>query len=114
MNTFFLTTNKLKCYLTSVTLHFFFSLVVFKRVSNGQISMCHSRYGLPVNFQAMLLQPNKKTMKRLREVLNELYKHLDSSAAAIIDVSSVISLFKGSYYCSNDQARASKTQLGLK
>lgn len=45
------------------------------------------RYGLPVNFQAMLLQPNKKTMKKLREVLYELYKHLDSSAAAIIDVS---------------------------
>ncbi|NWW01715.1 VATC1 ATPase, partial [Oreocharis arfaki] len=43
------------------------------------------RYGLPVNFQAMLLQPNKKTMKKLREVLYELYKHLDSSAAAIID-----------------------------
>lgn len=35
----------------------------------------------------MLLQPNKKTMKKLREVLYELYKHLDSSAAAIIDVS---------------------------
>lgn len=48
------------------------------------------RYGLPVNFQAMLLQPNKKTMKRLREVLNDLYKHLDSSAAAIIDVSNLI------------------------
>lgn len=48
-----------------------------------------SRYGLPVNFQAMLLQPNKKTMKKLREVLNDLYKHLDSSAAAIIDVSTV-------------------------
>uniref|UniRef100_A0A671LV31 V-type proton ATPase subunit C n=1 Tax=Sinocyclocheilus anshuiensis TaxID=1608454 RepID=A0A671LV31_9TELE len=45
------------------------------------------RYGLPVNFQAMLLQPNKKNMKKLREVLNDLYKHLDSSAAAIIDVS---------------------------
>ncbi|EPY74837.1 V-type proton ATPase subunit C 1 [Camelus ferus] len=44
-----------------------------------------SKYGLPVNFQAMLLQPNKKTMKKLREVLYELYKHLDSSAAAIID-----------------------------
>uniref|UniRef100_A0A8C7Y8J9 V-type proton ATPase subunit C n=1 Tax=Oryzias sinensis TaxID=183150 RepID=A0A8C7Y8J9_9TELE len=43
------------------------------------------RYGLPVNFQAMLLQPNKKTMKKLREVLNDLYKHLDSSAAAIMD-----------------------------
>lgn len=44
------------------------------------------RYGLPVNFQAMLLQPSKKNMKKLREVLYDLYKHLDSSAA-IIDVS---------------------------
>ncbi|GAB1299321.1 V-type proton ATPase subunit C 1 [Apodemus speciosus] len=44
------------------------------------------RYGLPVNFQAMLLQPNKKSVKKLREVLHELYKHLDSSAAAIIDL----------------------------
>ncbi|TDH12273.1 hypothetical protein EPR50_G00070610 [Perca flavescens] len=43
------------------------------------------RYGLPVNFQAMLLQPSKKTVKKLREVLNDLYKHLDSSAASIID-----------------------------
>nr|XP_023025322.1 V-type proton ATPase subunit C [Leptinotarsa decemlineata] len=39
------------------------------------------RYGLPVNFQAMLIHPNKKTMKRLRDVLNQLYGHLDSSAA---------------------------------
>jgi len=37
------------------------------------------RYGLPVNFQAMLLLPNKKTTKRLREVLNQLYGHLDGS-----------------------------------
>ncbi|XP_012676906.1 V-type proton ATPase subunit C 1-A [Clupea harengus] len=43
------------------------------------------RYGLPVNFQAMLMQTNKKTMKKLREVLYDLYKHLDSSAAAVID-----------------------------
>lgn len=51
------------------------------------ITLCLlTRYGLPVNFQAMLLQPNKKMMKKLREVLYELYKHLDSSAAAIIDV----------------------------
>ncbi|KAG9339373.1 hypothetical protein JZ751_023766 [Albula glossodonta] len=45
------------------------------------------RYGLPVNFQAMLLQPSKRSMKKLREVLYDLYKHLDSSAAAIIDAS---------------------------
>uniref|UniRef100_A0A0A9YAE1 V-type proton ATPase subunit C n=2 Tax=Lygus hesperus TaxID=30085 RepID=A0A0A9YAE1_LYGHE len=38
------------------------------------------RYGLPVNFQAMLLQPHKKSTKRLRDVLNQLYAHLDSSA----------------------------------
>lgn len=38
------------------------------------------RYGLPVNFQAILLHPHKKSMKRLREVLNQLYNHLDSSA----------------------------------
>jgi len=37
------------------------------------------RYGLPVNFQGMLLLPNKKTTKRLREVLNQLYGHLDGS-----------------------------------
>ncbi|XP_013388219.1 V-type proton ATPase subunit C 1-B [Lingula anatina] len=38
------------------------------------------RYGLPVNFQAMLLHPYKKTMKRLRDVLNQLYSHLDNTA----------------------------------
>lgn len=41
------------------------------------------RYGLPVNFQAMLLQPSKKNVKKLREVLQDLYKHLDSSATVI-------------------------------
>ncbi|KFO95890.1 V-type proton ATPase subunit C 2 [Calypte anna] len=40
------------------------------------------RYGLPVNFQAMLLQPNKKSVKRLRDVLNTIFKHLDEVAAA--------------------------------
>jgi len=37
------------------------------------------RYGLPVNFQAMLLHPNKKNTKRLRDVLYQLYGHLDGS-----------------------------------
>ncbi|KFV41193.1 V-type proton ATPase subunit C 2, partial [Gavia stellata] len=41
------------------------------------------RYGLPVNFQAMLLQPNRKSVKRLRDVLNVVFKHLDEVAAAI-------------------------------
>ncbi|XP_024593470.1 V-type proton ATPase subunit C 2 isoform X1 [Neophocaena asiaeorientalis asiaeorientalis] len=47
------------------------------------------RYGLPVNFQAVLLQPQKKSStKRLREVLNSVFRHLDEVAAAsILDAS---------------------------
>ncbi|XP_034177253.1 V-type proton ATPase subunit Vha44 isoform X2 [Osmia lignaria lignaria] len=40
------------------------------------------RYGLPVNFQAILLHPHKKCARRLRDVLNQLYAHLDSSATS--------------------------------
>ncbi|OQV13268.1 V-type proton ATPase subunit C [Hypsibius exemplaris] len=36
------------------------------------------RYGLPVNFQPVLIQPNKKSTKKLREVLQNLYGHLDT------------------------------------
>lgn len=39
------------------------------------------RYGLPVNFQAILIHPNKKNQKRLRDLLNQLYGHLDGSAS---------------------------------
>ncbi|XP_004642383.1 V-type proton ATPase subunit C 2 isoform X5 [Octodon degus] len=47
------------------------------------------RYGLPVNFQAVLLQPQRKSAtKRLREVLNSVFRHLDEVAAAsTLDVS---------------------------
>ena len=40
------------------------------------------RYGLPVNFQAILLHPHKKCARRLRDLLNQHYAHLDSSATA--------------------------------
>ncbi|XP_058605956.1 V-type proton ATPase subunit C 1-A isoform X2 [Onychostoma macrolepis] len=39
------------------------------------------RYGLPVSFQAILLQPTKKSWKQLRKQLNSLFKHLDPAAA---------------------------------
>ncbi|XP_028995325.1 V-type proton ATPase subunit C 1-B [Betta splendens] len=35
------------------------------------------RYGLPVNYQAFLLQTDKKRSKRLRKELASLFKHLD-------------------------------------
>jgi V-type H+-transporting ATPase subunit C len=35
-----------------------------------------------VNFQAILIHPNKKNQKRLRDVLNQLYGHLDGSASS--------------------------------
>jgi V-type H+-transporting ATPase subunit C len=34
------------------------------------------RYGLPVNFQAILMHPYKKDDKRLRDILYEMFKHL--------------------------------------
>lgn len=37
------------------------------------------RYGLPVNFQAMVLSPPRKSQKRLRDVLSHHYRHLDAS-----------------------------------
>ena len=33
-----------------------------------------------MNFQAVLMKPNKGVAKRLRQVLGQLYSHLDSSA----------------------------------
>lgn len=45
------------------------------------------RFGLPVNFQAAVMEPHKGTQKKLRSELNKLYGHLDGSAAGPIDVS---------------------------
>ncbi|PIO64921.1 v-ATPase subunit C [Teladorsagia circumcincta] len=44
------------------------------------------RYGLPVNFQAALVEPSKGSQKKLRAELHKLYIHLDGSAAGPIDV----------------------------
>ncbi|XP_078481292.1 V-type proton ATPase subunit C 2-like [Ciona intestinalis] len=43
------------------------------------------RYGLPVNFQATVVQPQKKQSKRLQETLNKLYVGLDSTGLAAIN-----------------------------
>uniref|UniRef100_A0A3Q3GEU8 V-type proton ATPase subunit C n=1 Tax=Labrus bergylta TaxID=56723 RepID=A0A3Q3GEU8_9LABR len=40
------------------------------------------RYGLPVNYQALLLQSDKKRSKKLREELSSLFMHLDPTATA--------------------------------
>lgn len=37
------------------------------------------RYGLPVNFLSVLIHPNKKQNRKLRDTLNQLYSHLDTS-----------------------------------
>jgi len=36
------------------------------------------RYGLPTNFQAMLVLPNKGKQKRLRKILHELFGYLST------------------------------------
>ncbi|VDD86614.1 unnamed protein product [Enterobius vermicularis] len=43
------------------------------------------RYGLPVNFQAAVVEPSKNTWKKLRAELHKLYVHLDASAAGPIE-----------------------------
>ncbi|WKY08058.1 hypothetical protein Q1695_007508 [Nippostrongylus brasiliensis] len=43
------------------------------------------RYGLPVNFQAVVVEPSKGSQKKLRAELHKLYIHLDGSAAGPID-----------------------------
>ena len=40
------------------------------------------RYGLPANFQAMVLNPLPKNEKKLRDTLNKLYAHLDRRGGA--------------------------------
>ncbi|KAJ0062845.1 hypothetical protein NL108_008129 [Boleophthalmus pectinirostris] len=40
------------------------------------------RYGLPVNFQALLLQTDRKCSKKMREELASLFMHLDPAAMA--------------------------------
>ncbi|CAF0906391.1 unnamed protein product [Adineta ricciae] len=37
------------------------------------------RFGLPVNFGAMIIHPNRKMIKRLRDVLDRLFGYLDQS-----------------------------------
>ncbi|CAH1787691.1 unnamed protein product [Owenia fusiformis] len=61
------------------------------------------RYGLPVNFQAMLLRPHKKSQKRLREVLTQLYSHLDNSAYSAVGLEGTmdipgLNMIQGDYY----------------
>ncbi|CAH1247826.1 ATP6V1C1 [Branchiostoma lanceolatum] len=63
------------------------------------------RYGLPVNFQAMLLQPlNKKVHRKLRDSLQQLFGHLDSSSFAVDDLPmdipglSGLNIGQGEYY----------------
>merc|ERR1719498_1858836 len=40
------------------------------------------RYGLPLNYQALLLQTNRKHSKKLREKLSSLFMHLDPTATS--------------------------------
>ena len=47
------------------------------------------RYSLPVNFQAVVMKPHRRSQKKLTETLNQMYGHLDSKyiASEATDVS---------------------------
>lgn len=46
------------------------------------IMVSPARYGLPVNYQALLLQTDGKRSKKLGEELSSLFMHLDPTATA--------------------------------
>lgn len=46
------------------------------------IPVSPARYGLPVNYQALLLQTDRKRSKKLGEELSSLFMHLDPTATA--------------------------------
>ncbi|XP_065654017.1 V-type proton ATPase subunit C isoform X2 [Hydra vulgaris] len=58
------------------------------------------RFGLPVNFQAMLIQPVKGKNRRLRDVLDAQYAHLDGQQSNVkgetVDIPGLMS--HGEYY----------------
>lgn len=58
------------------------------------------RYGLPVNFQGMILLPQKKTQKKLRDSLQSLYAHLDSAggSGADLDMPAGLGFGQSEYY----------------
>ena len=47
--------------------------------SNFVFQSFEDRYGLPVNFAAILLHPLRKSSKRLRDTLDRLFGYLDQS-----------------------------------
>jgi len=59
------------------------------------------RYGLPVNFQAMILQPNKGKTRKLRDSLDSLYAYLDgqqsSAPAEQVDIPG-LAMAQGEYF----------------
>ncbi|KAH7725399.1 V-ATPase subunit C family protein [Aphelenchoides avenae] len=60
------------------------------------------RFGLPVNFQAAIIEPNKGNSKKLRSELGKLYQHLDGTASGPIetfdDAPTLVSLGVHDYY----------------
>jgi len=59
------------------------------------------RYGLPVNFVAIVIHPTRKSTKRLRDVLDQLFGYLDQSTKSkhdeYIDIPGLISLQQDYY-----------------
>uniref|UniRef100_A0A3Q3GES8 V-type proton ATPase subunit C n=1 Tax=Labrus bergylta TaxID=56723 RepID=A0A3Q3GES8_9LABR len=57
------------------------------------------RYGLPVNYQALLLQSDKKRSKKLREELSSLFMHLDPTATVSLDIPGICQQEYSSVIC---------------
>lgn len=61
---------------------YFLSILILKNGMHRLIMMYPARYGLPMNYQALLLQTDKKRSKKLSDELASLFMHLDPTATA--------------------------------
>lgn len=82
--------SALRSALTSLIITVFFSVIIIKSKQHmthvhviamyGDVTVSPARYGLPLNYQALLLQTDGKHSKKLGEELSSLFMHLDPTA----------------------------------
>ncbi len=57
----------------------------FSSDRRSNVLLLLTRFGLPVNFVAIVIHPTRKSTKRLRDVLDQLFGYLDQSNKSRLD-----------------------------
>ena len=65
-----------------IQIHIYIYIYVCIFQIQAQIYVYVDRYSLPVNFQAVVMKPHRRSQKKLTETFNQMYGHLDSKYIA--------------------------------